>query len=370
METDQIEWLQKKSLEVILQHQHPSGAFIASPNFSQYGFSWMRDGSFIAYGLLVSGESDAVARFLNWAFNTVGRYTYKIDLLADWQADGVELMGLDKHRFLPARFTLDGFEDTSSWPNFQIDGYGSLLWLTAEYLKTVQAAALPASWRPVVEQIIRYLKLVWRLPNSDCWEENPDKIHPATLGCIYGGLQAISNWIDSGQPERTAQEVRDFVLGHLHKDGRFPKFIGGESVDASLLWLSLPFGMVSPQDEVMRQTVEYMEATILGKGGVKRYPEDTYFGGGEWIILTAWLAWFYLRTGNQKGAESLIEWIVRSATEDGFLPEQILNSTNDPSMISPWVEEWGSVAEPLLWSHGMYLVVIREWYNFLDEKGE
>ena len=43
--------LVEKSLEVIINNQSKSGAFIASPSFDTYAFSWLRDGSFIANSL-------------------------------------------------------------------------------------------------------------------------------------------------------------------------------------------------------------------------------------------------------------------------------------------------------------------------------
>jgi GH15 family glucan-1,4-alpha-glucosidase len=39
------------SVAAILRNQHPSGAIVASPDFSQYQYCWLRDGSFIAHAL-------------------------------------------------------------------------------------------------------------------------------------------------------------------------------------------------------------------------------------------------------------------------------------------------------------------------------
>ncbi len=48
--------LARRSLDIIRAGQAPSGAFVASPTFSQYGFAWLRDGSFIAEALDLVGE--------------------------------------------------------------------------------------------------------------------------------------------------------------------------------------------------------------------------------------------------------------------------------------------------------------------------
>ena len=55
--------LARRSVEVILDGQAPSGAFIASPTFGQYRFSWLRDGAFITEALDLVGQRDAAARF-------------------------------------------------------------------------------------------------------------------------------------------------------------------------------------------------------------------------------------------------------------------------------------------------------------------
>ena len=59
------------SLEVIRAGQTPTGAFVASPTFSQYGYSWLRDGAFIADSLLLAGQAAAASRFHAWVASVV-----------------------------------------------------------------------------------------------------------------------------------------------------------------------------------------------------------------------------------------------------------------------------------------------------------
>lgn len=46
-----------------------------------------------------------------------------------------------------------------------------------------------------------------------------------------------------------------------------------------------------------------MEETILHKGGVHRFPEDTYYGGGEWLLLSCWLGWYNASVGRGDDAK-------------------------------------------------------------------
>jgi GH15 family glucan-1,4-alpha-glucosidase len=364
----QRERLRQLSISVILKNQHTSGSFVASPTFSQYGYSWLRDGTYIAYSLLLKGYEREVRAHIQWVSDVIARYAHKIRELPDLLDSGKPR---ENQWFLSARYTLEGEEDTSDWPNFQIDGYGSWLWLVAQYLKGTQQA-LPDDWDTSVKLVIDYLGLVWKLPNSDCWEEFHGEIHPATLACLAGGLNHIRGFVDEEYHqscERLGDSITAFILEHIHEDGYFPKFIGSDMIDASLIWLSVPYGVVAPDHPAMVKTIEKIEQDITFKGGVKRYPQDTYYGGGQWLLLSAFLGWYYVRVGEAKRAQKLLDWIISQQEEDGSLSEQILEEVNDPSMVKPWETRWGKVATPLLWSHAMFLILDNE-LSVYNTKGE
>jgi GH15 family glucan-1,4-alpha-glucosidase len=48
------------------------------------------------------------------------------------------------------------------------------------------------------------------------------------------------------------------------------------------------------------------------------------------------------------------------ANADGDLPEQVPTHLLNPASRQEWVHRWGVVATPLLWSHGMYLILADE----------
>jgi GH15 family glucan-1,4-alpha-glucosidase len=106
----------------------------------------------------------------------------------------------------------------------------------------------------------------------------------------------------------------------------------------------------------MRATVSQIEHDLHG-GGVRRYAVDTYYGGGEWVLLAAWLGWYYVEIGEQSWAREILEWVEHQADEDSYLPEQIPENLIDPSCYQPWVDKWGEIASPLLWSHAEYIIL-------------
>jgi GH15 family glucan-1,4-alpha-glucosidase len=87
------------------------------------------------------------------------------------------------------------------------------------------------------------------------------------------------------------------------------------------------------------------------------------------VLLTAWLGWYYVEIGEQARARQLLTWVEAQADEEGNLPEQIPQTLNDPPMLQPWVEKWGPIACPLLWSHAMYLILLHALHPAPERKG-
>ena len=337
-------------LSAILAAQHATGAYPASAGFSQYGHSWLRDGSFIAHAADRAGHHDSAERFHRWTAQSIAAQAPVVrDLIARRRA-GRPISEFD---FLPTRYSLDGDWLQDGWPNFQLDGYGQWLWSLAGHLQATGRADLPPELAPAVSLTIDYLEEFWDEPCYDCWEEFRSQIHTATVGSLWAGLGAISRFVP--RAAATARAAERLVKSECVVDGRFVKHIGNAEVDASLLWLSAPFGVVAPEDPVMLATVEKIENDLLVDGGVSRYRADTYYGGGEWVILSASLAIYRARLGDVAGAKVCLDWIERQRRFDGSLPEQVPRASHNARFLEHWTRNWGPSASPLVWSHAMAL---------------
>ena len=280
--------LTARSVEVILAGQAASGGYVACPTFPPYGYSWLRDGSFIADAMSRVGEVESAEAFFDWVARIVGR-------------------GLG----FEARYTLDGERDRSEWPHRQHDGWG--LWLWAVRLHG-RRHGRPHRWRAEAATVERHLVSVRDEPCVDWWEER-EGIHAATLACLAAGLD--------DDLELTRAETR---------------------LDGSLLVLPfLGFGAVD------------VERLVSPGGGVHRHLEDTYYGGGEWLLLTALLG-----LADPGRAEDCVAWIAAHASPDGLLPEQAQDHLLAPESYRPWVVKWGPPPSPLLWSHAMFLTLTSE----------
>ena len=59
-------------------------------------------------------------------------------------------------------------------------------------------------------------------------------------------------------------------------------------------------------------------------------------------------------------ARQMQAFIESKADSEGNLPEQISDHALAPAYIQGWVARWGDIANPLLWSHAMYLILSEE----------
>ena len=283
-----IEELRRRSVEVIRDGQHPSGGYVASPTFSQYGFSWLRDGSFIADAMSRVGEVESAEAFFAWVARIV-----------------------ESGKGYDARYQLDGERDPATWPHRQNDGWGLWLWAMREHCERHGRAN---HWERAAEQTAAELERVRLDPCVDWWEER-EGVHAATLACIAAGL---GDKLDLSPAE--------------------------DRLDGSLLVLPfLGFGAVD------------VSPLVSPGGGVHRHADDVYYGGGEWLLLTALLG-----LAEPDRGRDCLDWIAAHATAAGELPEQSQDHLLHPETLQPWIERWGPPACPLLWSHAMFLTLAHE----------
>jgi GH15 family glucan-1,4-alpha-glucosidase len=207
-----------------------------------------------------------------------------------------------------------------------------------------------------------YISALWRRPCFDCWEEFPDKVHPYTLAAIYAGLQAHTS-LSGKDHSKTTRDISAYLDKHAVSNGHLVKYIGSNEVDANLLGLAVPYRLKNPDDPLIQSTVKKIETYLRSGGGVHRYAKDTYYGGGEWILLTAWLGWYYAQIGEWSQARTALRWIEAQADEQGFLAEQVPASLIDRAFYKTWQERWGEIANPLLWSHAKYIILAEALEN-------
>ncbi len=352
--------LAERSVAIIRANQAPGGAYLASPSFPVYRYSWLRDGAFIADAMSRAGDIGSAEAFFGWCARVLRARGEQIEHLIARHATGEPIGDAE---FLPTRYTLEGGETGEDWPDFQLDGYGAWLWAVDAHARRHARPVEP--YLAGAELSARYAACFWDHPSYDWWEEHPNHVHTSTLAALCAGLRAAAGWAGLAAERRaafaeTAEHVRERILGEARRAGHLTKWLGSDAVDASLIAAATPFGVLDADEPLMRATVAEIEATLVHGGGVHRYAGDSYYGGGQWLILAAFLGWHYARLGRTDEARVELEWIAEQATPEGELPEQIDDHLLAPVARDGWIGRWGPVATPLLWSHAMYLTLALE----------
>jgi GH15 family glucan-1,4-alpha-glucosidase len=348
--------LARTSLELIIGLQDESGAYPASPTFSAYrGYSWFRDGAFTADAVSAAGGVESAERFFEWCSGILIARSEEIAAIVAAAEAGAPVAD---SAMLGTRFTFAGADGADEWWDFQLDGYGTWLWAVAEH--AARHARSLGPWLPAIELTVDYLASSWNRPCFDWWEEHADHVHVSTLGCIAAGFRSI---IAAGILDTAREAVARGVVSAIDElvrdrgvaDGHLVKWIGSVEVDASLAALVSPLGVFAASDPIGSATLEAVDAALNADGGVHRYLDDTFYGGGQWPLLSCMLGLGFEARGDHERAVAQLRWASQTAVAGGAMPEQVGDHLLFPERRAEWVERWGSVATPLVWSHAMYL---------------
>lgn len=357
--------LARVSHAVIAGEQAPGGAYPASPTFSAYrGYSWLRDGGFTAEGMSRYGDVASVDRFHDWVNRVLARRRGQVDELVARAAAGE---AIPPEQMLPTRFDLDDGDEHDDWWNFQTDGYGTWLWSVVTHARRHGLDLI--RWRAGIEIATDYATAFWDVPCYDWWEEHVEEQHVSTLGALYGGLVAVvdARVLDVARTDaarEAADAIRTKVLRHGVREtigGRrhLVKWLDSPAVDASLASCIVPFGLLAVADPLAAGTLDEIRDHLDG-GGVHRFAADVFYGGGQWLLLTCLLGWNEHAAGDDDAALARLRWVADHADPDGRMPEQVPDRLLHPEGRDHWIGQWGPVANPLLWSHGMYLILADE----------
>ena len=85
----------------------------------------------------------------------------------------------------------------------------------------------------------------------------------------------------------------------------------------------------------------------------------------EQLPMRETLPWLcdVLEQGRRDDAAALVAWVEAQAHDNGEMPEQVEGHVLDESYVQHWIERWGTSACPLLWSHGMHLILKAKMNN-------
>ncbi len=323
----------------------------------RYSYCWPRDAIFITNALDILGMQKETEKF----YKTFCKMTQS------------------KSGMWEQRFYTDG-SLAPCW-GYQIDETASVIYGIYNHYEHTSNLKFLKDTLKMCENATKYLKkYIEKVLNNldeeyksyDLWEEN-EGIHTYSLAAIFSAFETMVKIYDKVKPEFEGNrlrlekiekeetvlkkyliQIKNYILDNLY-DNNKKTFIRNKDgkIDISLLGLVTPFGLFSPKEKKILNTLERMELTLRTyTGGYLRYEGDNYAGGNPWVIANLWMAKYYLEEGNKKKARECFEYVVKTATEHGFLPEQVDNST----MQAKWVIGLG-------WSHAMFIDILNRLYK-------
>jgi alpha,alpha-trehalase len=324
----------------------PTGATVAAGTTSlpetaggernwDYRYCWMRDATFILWGLHALGfdwEADDFMQFV-------------ADLDRDGDGDGgLQIMyGLGGERDLTERLLdhLSGYEGASpvrvgngAYRQKQNDVFGSVL--DSVYLHTKMGGHIPQRLWPVIRNQVTSAIEVWDKPDQGIWETRGEPKHyvSSKLMCWVASDRGARLAEREGEPklakewQAVADEIREDVLARGVSDrGVFRQHYETDALDASTLLI--PINRFLPaNDDRVRATVLAIADELTENGFVLRYKvqetDDGLEGSeGTFLICSFWLVSALSEIGEKGRAAGLCERLLTHASHLGLYAEEL-----------------------------------------------
>lgn len=306
-----------------------------------YRFVWVRDASYAAEALLLSGDPVACRRFIEFMLNTVdldGKpYSapfYKVDgTRSHGEKELLWLAGYKNSR--PVR------EGNAATDQTQLDIEGDLLWVVLLYWQQTHDDTFIQEYWWAIDTLVSWVAANWNRPDASLWEfrDDDDYYTHSQVMCwvaMHVGHILADKVMHQNVLSQNWKRVADVIADHIWADQKntgLPYFTQGRhhrQVDAALLTLPL-YGFVEPNDPVFAQTLQQIEDVLLHNGLVYRYREDN-MGTARYPFTLAgfWMARVYLRLGNVRRADELVAQQLACATSLGLFAEHV-----DPETLEP-----------------------------------
>ena len=324
----------------------------AKEKSGRYSFCWPRDAYYVMLAFDILGMHDRVEKYFE-NFCTITQ-----SKSGRWEQ----------------RFYTDG-SLAPCW-GYQIDETAIIpIGVYKHYLATKNKSFLKKNLR-MVENAYTYLNkytdeiLVGKKSDSfDLWEMYEGETIFG-VGSVYAAMEAISGIYDvlyddfsnnrlkqeqirkkQDKAKTNMVELKSYIVDNFYNEDKkaFVRAKDDTRIDISALAVVHMFNIFTAEDKKVTRTVESIDMVLRTyTGGYIRFENDTYMGGyNPWSLANMWLACYFLELGENDKALENFNFVINTASDLGFIPEQIDNETLKPR----WVIG-------LTWAHGMFINLV------------
>jgi alpha,alpha-trehalase len=323
----------------------PTGAMVAAATTSlpetpgglrnwDYRFSWIRDSTFMLWGLYTLGFDEEANDFFYFIRDVVTaegedelQIMYGIGGETELEEHTLEhLAGYENAR--PVRI------GNGAYNQRQHDVWGALL--DSIWLHTKSRDGLAEStWQILVKQVEDAIRH-WREPDRGIWEVRGEPRHftSSKLMCWVAcdrGARLARLREDSAKASRwqgVADDIHaDICANAIDERGVFCQHYETDALDASCLMIPL-VRFLPPDDERVVATVNAIDRELTENGLVLRYrvseTDDGLVGEeGSFVICSFWLVSALAEIGESARARSMCERLLAYASPLGLFAEEI-----------------------------------------------